>query len=45
MQEVDRFEDFEEDLKMRGYSGIWKVNAVSGVNVSVWEFSNLFVCF
>lgn len=24
-QEVDRFQDLEEDLKLRGYSGIWKM--------------------
>ncbi|KAL5559277.1 hypothetical protein UlMin_035488 [Ulmus minor] len=24
LQEVDRFQDFEEELKLRGYSGIWK---------------------
>lgn len=28
MQEVDRFQDLEEDLKIRGYSGIWKVNGL-----------------
>lgn len=24
-QEVDKFQDLEEDLRHRGYSGIWKV--------------------
>lgn len=24
-QEVDRFQDFEEELKIRGYTGIWKM--------------------
>lgn len=24
-QEVDRFQDLKEELKLRGYSGIWKV--------------------
>lgn len=24
-QEVDRFQELEEELKLRGYSGIWKV--------------------
>lgn len=23
-QEVDRFQDLEEELKLRGYNGIWK---------------------
>ncbi|KAL7617262.1 carbon catabolite repressor protein 4 homolog 6 [Lactuca sativa] len=31
-QEVDRFEDFEEDLKMRGYSGIWKMRTGEAVD-------------
>ncbi|KAJ0243291.1 Carbon catabolite repressor protein 4 6 [Hirschfeldia incana] len=33
LQEVDKFQDLEEDLKHRGYSGIWKMrtgNAVDG---------------
>ncbi|KFK25402.1 hypothetical protein AALP_AA8G109900 [Arabis alpina] len=33
LQEVDRFQDLEEELKPRGYSGIWKMrtgNAVDG---------------
>ncbi|CAA7039745.1 unnamed protein product [Microthlaspi erraticum] len=33
LQEVDKFQDLEEDLKLRGYSGIWKMrtgNAVDG---------------
>lgn len=25
LQEVDKFQDLEEDLKIRGYSGIWKM--------------------
>ncbi|KAF3447182.1 hypothetical protein FNV43_RR12362 [Rhamnella rubrinervis] len=32
-QEVDRFQDLEEEFKLRGYSGIWKMrtgNAVDG---------------
>ena len=24
-QEVDRFQELEDELKLRGYSGIWKV--------------------
>lgn len=24
-QEVDKFHDLEEELRLRGYSGIWKV--------------------
>ena len=24
-QEVDRFDDLAEELKLKGYSGIWKV--------------------
>ncbi|KAJ4883029.1 Carbon catabolite repressor protein 4-like protein 6 [Raphanus sativus] len=33
LQEVDKFQDLEEDLRHRGYSGIWKMrtgNAVDG---------------
>ncbi|KAL0736111.1 hypothetical protein Bca4012_012321 [Brassica carinata] len=33
LQEVDKFQDLEEELKLRGYSGIWKMrtgNAVDG---------------
>lgn len=29
-QEVDRFQDLEEELKLRGYNGIWKVGIRSG---------------
>ncbi|KAI3737908.1 hypothetical protein L2E82_27923 [Cichorium intybus] len=31
-QEVDRFQDFEEDLKIRGYSGIWKMRTGEAVD-------------
>ncbi|ESQ41090.1 hypothetical protein EUTSA_v10012752mg [Eutrema salsugineum] len=33
LQEVDKFQDLEEEMKIRGYSGIWKMrtgNAVDG---------------
>lgn len=25
LQEVDKFQDIEEELKLKGYNGIWKV--------------------
>ncbi|KAL4560201.1 hypothetical protein LXL04_032350 [Taraxacum kok-saghyz] len=31
-QEVDRFQEFEEDLKIRGYSGIWKMRTGEAVD-------------
>ncbi|XP_073021423.1 carbon catabolite repressor protein 4 homolog 6 [Primulina eburnea] len=40
-QEVDRFQDIEAELKLRGYSGIWKMrtgNAVDGC-ATFWRVS------
>lgn len=40
-QEVDRFQDLEEDLKPRGYTGIWKMrtgNAIDGCAI-FWKTS------
>ncbi|XP_012076635.1 carbon catabolite repressor protein 4 homolog 6 isoform X2 [Jatropha curcas] len=40
-QEVDRFQDLEEELKLRGYCGIWKMrtgNAVDGCAI-FWRTS------
>lgn len=33
IQNVDRFPDLQEDIKMRGYNGIWKVNVVGSSNI------------
>ncbi|KAF6167275.1 hypothetical protein GIB67_043136 [Kingdonia uniflora] len=41
LQEVDRFQDLEEDLKLQGYSGIWKMrtgNAIDGCAI-FWRTS------
>ncbi|GLT80505.1 hypothetical protein SLA2020_519420 [Shorea laevis] len=40
-QEVDRFQDLEEELKIRGYNGIWKMrtgNAIDGCAI-FWRSS------
>ncbi len=34
-QEVDRFREFEEQLKLKGYSGIWKVRFLQLCNKDI----------
>ncbi|KAH7574170.1 hypothetical protein ACOSP7_008202 [Xanthoceras sorbifolium] len=46
-QEVDRFEDLEEELKVRGYHGIWKMrtgNAIDGCAI-FWRTSRFKLLF
>ncbi|TXG62111.1 hypothetical protein EZV62_013474 [Acer yangbiense] len=47
LQEVDRFQDLEEELKDRGYNGIWKMrtgNAIDGCAI-FWRTSRFKLLF
>lgn len=37
-QEVDRFQDLEQELRVRGYSGIWKVSGSGFILTFIFLF-------